>query len=575
VKARINWEELMNTTLRFLPVYIVALLLQTVTLTAEENSDILNALRLELDRSLENLTHAAEVPLYYLAYQVTEEREFVLSAQDGGFKAPQLKLHRYLDVDVRVGDMQLDNTREIRGGSWRDNYSGRRIVEFPLESDPDAIRSVLWAETEYQYRKAQERYTKVLANRQVKVEEENLSDDFSPCDPHQYVEETSYTAVDTAYWNGIIGRTSAYFTQFPFVFKSSASMRLLDKTIFFINSDGSRLQHSLYYIVLGIRTEGMAEDGMELKRDESWAAASMDRLPDEETIMKSAERLVKELEILIDAPIVDPYIGPAILRSRASGVFFHEIFGHRIEAQSQKSVRDGQTFTKKIGEQILPEFISIYDDPTLKSLHGKDLRGYYKYDDEGTPSERVTVVENGILKNFLTSRSPLLEFKRSNGHGRRNYGYDVISRQGNLIVESTNVVPFDQLKQMLVEECKRQNKPYGLIFEDISGGFTMTGRWAPQAFKVLPLYVVRVYADGSPDEAVRGVDIVGTPLTSFSKILITGDEDDVFNGSCGAASGMVPVTAVSPSILVSEIEVQKRPKGQEKPPILPPPGHME
>ena len=124
-----------------------------------------------------------------------------------------------------------------------------------------------------------------------------------------------------------------------------------------------------------------------------------------------------------------------------------------------------------------------------------------------------------------------------------------------------------------VAERPGKGKPYGLIFDDISGGFTMTGRRGPQAFKVLPLYVYRVYADGRPDEVVRGVDIVGTPLTCFSKILITGDDDDVFQGTCGAESGMIPVSAVSPSVLVSEIEVEKRQKGQEKPPILPPPKH--
>jgi TldD protein len=151
----------------------------------------------------------------------------------------------------------------------------------------------------------------------------------------------------------------------------------------------------------------------------------------------------------------------------------------------------------------------------------------------------------------------------------------VVSRQGNLIIQSNNTVPYKHLREMLIEECKKQGKPYGLIFDDFAGGFPMTVRRGPQAFKVLPLYVYRVYADGRPDEVVRGVDIVGTPLTCFSKILITGDDDGVFNGTCGAESGGVPVSAVSPSILVSEIEVEKRQKEQEKPPILPPPEHDE
>jgi TldD protein len=340
-----------------------------------------------------------------------------------------------------------------------------------------------------------------------------------------------------------------------------------------VSSEGHRLKHGNHYLRLGLGVSGMAEDGMELDRHHIFSSATMGRLAAEDEVMEAAERLVRELEELIDAPLVEPYIGPAVLRNRASGVFFHEIFGHRMEGHRQKSEREGQTFTKKVGEQILPEFISVYDDPSMSIFQGTELRGYYKFDDEGALARRVNLVENGVLRNFLMSRSPIENFPTTNGHGRRQYGYDVVSRQGNLIIESSNAVPYERLREMLIEECQDQDKPYGLIFDDISGGFTMTGRRGPQAFKVLPLLVYRVYADGRPDEVVRGVDIVGTPLTSFSKIIVTADDDGVFNGTCGAESGMIPVSAVSPSILVSEIEVEKRQKEQEKPPILPPPGH--
>src|SRR6185436_18731805 len=169
------------------------------------------------------------------------------------------------------------------------------------------------------------------------------------------------------------------------------------------------------------------------------------------------------------------------------------------------------------------------------------------------------------------SRSPVTGFDKSNGHGRREPGRQVVSRQANLMVQSTNAVPFVKLREMLVGECKKQGKPYGYLFDDITGGFTTTVRAGPQAFKVLPVVVYRVHADGRKDELVRGVDIVGTPLSCFSKIIATGDDPAVFNGSCGAESGWVPVSAVSPSILVGEIEIEKRARSQERPPILPPP----
>ena len=185
----------------------------------------------------------------------------------------------------------------------------------------------------------------------------------------------------------------------------------------------------------------------------------------------------------------------------------------------------------------------------------------------------MTLVDQGVLRNFEMSRSPLVGFAHSNGHGRRQLGYAPISRQGNLIVESNHKVGDAQLRQMLIEETKRQGKPFGLLIDDIAGGFTFTGRGQPQAFQVLPLVVYRVYPDGRGDELVRGVDIVGTPLVSLTKILATGDTPEVFNGYCGAESGSIPVSAVSPAILISEMEVQKKETSTDKPPILPAPAH--
>jgi len=183
----------------------------------------------------------------------------------------------------------------------------------------------------------------------------------------------------------------------------------------------------------------------------------------------------------------------------------------------------------------------------------------------------VPVVENGILRNFLLSRAPVAGFEQSNGHGRKEPGYRAVGRQGNLIVQASRTVANSKLREMLIEETKNQGKPFGLFFEDISGGFTLTGRSSPQAFQVTPIMVYRIYVDGRPDELVRGVDLIGTPLTSFSKIVAAGDKLEVFNGFCGAESGYVPVSAVSPSILTTQIEVQKKAKASDRMPILPPP----
>ena len=292
---------------------------------------------------------------------------------------------------------------------------------------------------------------------------------------------------------------------------------------------------------------------------------------DKTTVLAKTEAMAKNLDDLRVAPITEPYDGPAILSGRAAAVFFHEVLGHRLEGQRQRGDEEGQTFTKLLGKPILPSFLSVADDPTMRDFKGQPLSGHYSFDDEGEPARRVQLVENGVLKTFLMSRLPVASFANSNGHGRAETGKMPAGRQGNLIVTSTKAVSDAELRDMLKAEAKKQGKAYGLYFEDISSGFAVTTRSSPQAFQVIPLVVYRVYVDGRPDELVRGVSIVGTPQAALSRILATNDKPDVFNGECGAESGTVPVSAVAPAMLVSDIETQRQAQGTARPPILPPP----
>jgi len=295
--------------------------------------------------------------------------------------------------------------------------------------------------------------------------------------------------------------------------------------------------------------------------------------PSDKAVATASATLTKEMQGLVKAPLNEPSVGPAMLTGRAAAVFFHEVFGHRAEGHRQKDISEGQTFAKKVGEPILPDFLSIVDDPTTKKEGHDDLLGYYRFDDEGVSSHEVILVDHGTLKNFEMSRSPLADFPHSNGHGRRQLGATPVSRQGNLIVKSNKTVTNAELRAELIALVKKQNKQYGLLIDDIAGGFTFTGRGLPQAFQVQSLVVYKVFADGRPDELVRGVDIVGTPLAALTKIVATGDTPEVFNGYCGAESGSVPVSAVAPAILTTELEVQKKQTDTDAPPILPPPAH--
>jgi predicted Zn-dependent protease len=309
---------------------------------------------------------------------------------------------------------------------------------------------------------------------------------------------------------------------------------------------------------------------MELPRFESWFAFTPAGLPGDAQVLRAADKVIADLRALRSAPVVDPYTGPAILSGRASAVFFHEVFGHRIEGHRQKQENEGQTFKKKINQAVLPATFSVYFDPTVRRSGTTDLMGYYPVDNEGVTARRVTVVEQGILKEFLMSRSPIQGFPTSNGHGRAQPGQKPVARQSNLIVEAKQPKTRAELKAMLIDQLKQENKPFGLFFEDIQGGFTITGRTIPNAFNVLPVMVYSVQQDGS-EKLVRGVDLIGTPLTAFSKIAAADNQLEIFNGICGAESGQVPVSAISPGLLISQVEVQKKSKSSDRPPILPPP----
>ena len=400
------------------------------------------------------------------------------------------------------------------------------------------------------------------------MKDADSSADFSSEPPATYQEPPPPISNIDAQWADRARKWSSEVADFPDVLYSSVSLSSERLSKFMVSTEGTHLLHGRNFVSLSIVARGKATDGMDLVALEDFQAADLAHLPQPTDIDSAAKRVGHNLADLAQAPAVEPFVGPAILSGRAAAVFFHEIFGHRIEGHRQKDEAEGQTFTKAVGTSVLPSFLSVVFDPTRRTLDGIDLNGYYTYDDEGVKARPVTVVENGILKTFLMSRSPIDGVDHSNGHGRRQPGLEVVSRQSNLIVESKKQVSDQALREMLVAEIKRQNKPYGLYFDEITGGYTTTQRRGLQAFTVIPLMVYRVFADGRPDELVRGVDIVGTPLSSFAKILATSDKPQVFNGYCGAESGQVPVSASSPAILVSEIEVQKKQHSQDRPPFL-------
>ena len=538
--------------------------------TQAKRSPLLAALQAELDRSMKTLG-TLDPPAYFLGYTVTDSQRVNVSGSNGALLSSDEARNRWLEVSVRTGSYNLDNSHKV---GERQMPSGGPGTSAPIDDDADVLRRAIWLETDKQYRVASEALIKIKTGKEVKVETaEGRAPDFSREEPHTYIGAQTSLSLDRKPWEEKVRAYTKEFRSSAAIINSIVTFTAQSQNVFQVSSERTQLQFGQIRYRLELFIQGKAPDGMDINRYYNFDWVNASEAPDDKAVYAAEATMRKELEGLVAAPINDPTVGPALLTGRAAAVFFHEVFGHRAEGHRQKDVTEGQTFSKKVGEQILPDFLSITDDTTMKKLGGQDLLGYYQFDDEGVPAQRVMLVDHGVLKNFEMSRSPLVGFPRSNGHGRRQLGATPVSRQGNLIVQSSKTVTNAQLRAKLIELIKAQGKSYGLLIDDIAGGFTFTGRGQPQAFQVLPLVVYKVFADGRPDELVRGVDIVGTPLAALTKIVATGDTPEVFNGYCGAESGSVPVSAASPAILTSELEVQKKESSTDRPPILPPPAH--
>ena len=536
---------------------------------------LLDAMTTELHRAFTSLGKQVaektdadkQMPPYYLSYSVSDASGVSIRAEYGALAESTASRVRVADVQVRLGSPALDNTH----GAHR--ATAVNTMQLPLADDREALARSLWLATNTGYGTALENYLRVKTEAEVRAKEEDTSPDFSQEVPETHIgKQAAPVAVDRALWERRIRALSQVFREFPDVYQNAVIMTAQSETDYFASSEGSRVvtPHEQARIVVVAATR--AEDGMELYREQTFEAETVAGLPPQAELEAAMRELGKSLEELRIAPVTEPFDGPVILSGRAAAVFFHEVLGHRLEGQRQRGDEEGQTFTKDVGKPVLPSFLSVADDPTMTKFGKTWLSGSYEFDDEGEKAQRVDLIDDGVLKTFLMSRLPIASFSSSNGHGRAEVGHVPTGRQGNLIVTSTKSVPEAELRKELIEEAKKQGKPYGLYFEDISSGFAVTQRSSPQAFQVIPLVVWRVYVDGRPDELVRGVSIVGTPLAAMKRIVATGDKSEVFNGECGAESGTVPVSAVAPAMLLSEMETQRQPQGTDRPPILPKPG---
>ncbi len=528
----------------------------------------------ELQRAHESLQLKGHEAPYFISYAVRAINTQEVGAKYGAVFVDRRRRDKRLQVDVRVGSYQFDNTgsaQELFDLDGNDSgYAAGR--EAPLDDDPAALRTALWLLTDETYKKSLSAYLKKKGKEVYRPDDPDTPPSFSREEPHVSIDPPAAHGLDRVAWERESREQTQRLAVHPELFDSQMRVSVDHEEREFASTEGTRLVTERVIYGLHVQAYARAPDGMLLENSRDFYGATEKELPRGAELAGRIDEMVAELLALRKAPVLDPYTGPALLEPEAAGVLFHEAVGHRLEGERQNDDKDGRTFKGQIGKPILPFFLTIADDPTQRAFGPVSLNGYYRFDDQGVPAQRATLVEKGVLKTFLLSRAPVEGAPpRSNGHGRSAAGRDPVARMSNLIVESSKTLSWPHLKEALIAEARRQDRPFGLIIRDVTGGNTDTSSYAYQAFKGQPRLVYKVDAKTGQETLVRGVEIVGTPLLSINKIIATGEERRVFNGFCGAESGYVPVSTVAPTVLVSEIELQRTRKDTGRPPVLPSP----
>jgi predicted Zn-dependent protease len=524
-------------------------------------------------RSMERLRIPGYEAPYFIAYQVKELLQEEVAGRFGALSDDRTRHDRKIFVDVRVGSYALDSSARddlasLLGPEGQTWFAPR---DAPVDDDPTALRNALWLLTDEKYKQALSSWFRKKSKAIYRAEEQDAAPSLSREPPQRHVDEPLPFSFDRGRWQGEVRRITGLFREHPQVLDSTMKVTAEKQIRWLTNSEGTALVTEQALFGLHVQAIARAVDGQLLENSRSFYARTEAGLPDPVRLEREVRALILELEALRTAPALDPYTGPAILAPDAAGVLFHEAVGHRLEGERQDDDKEGQTFKGQLGKLILPSFLTVVDDPTLREHGPTSLNGHYRFDDQGVPARRTVLVKDGALETFLLSRKPVNPFTRSNGHGRSQGAQPPTARMGNLVVSSSRNASMTELRRMLIEEARRQGKPYGLVIQDITGGNTNTMSFGYQAFKGTPRLAYRIDVATGRQELVRGVELVGTPLTTINKILATGGEPQAFNGFCGAESGYVPVSTLSPATLISEIELQRVTRANERSPILPAP----
>jgi predicted Zn-dependent protease len=495
---------------------------------------------------------------YFISYMLRDEERWCLKAKFGALKVRTHDRSRNAFADVRVGSYSYD---QIRDGGLLDNDKDSEsygYVDLPYGGrSHDGVRHGLWRLTDARFREAVEA---LLDKKSRELTYRNPGRHFKAFErrkPAVDLRWTPFPELDVDAWARFVERASAVLKRFPDVKDSQVEFEADHICRMFVSSEGARrIQcHAIWSVECYLWLLSDGGDGI------PWTVkhtvANPTELPSIDSFLREIRKTVGVLRKLAQAPTLRSFSGPALLEPVPAGLLMHEAVGHRLEGSRLLASGEGQTFKDSVGKQILPDFLSIRENPLLERYGKHSLIGHYRYDDEGVEAQNTPLVVDGVLERFMATRMGISRRHHSSGHARSAYHQRPISRMGVTLVESSNGLDRRALKRKLLEEIRRRGAPFGIRIIEASSGETATEAYNFQAFLGEINLASKIYPDGH-EEWIRGVNFVGTPLNAIGSIVAAGDRSEVDNAYCGAESGYVPVTTISPALLVSELELQSK-----------------
>ena len=510
---------------------------------------LLESLLTELDRSKDHLKMDGVKPPYYIEYRVDDVDNLDTEASFGALLSSQRSRVRVLRVVVRIGEYKQDSY-------YGQGTGGATIL--PLDNDPIALRRQIWLMTDEAYKAAADAYAEKLSALKQFTPDPNPVDDFAKAPVVTKIEPAVSLKMDENYWKQTLEEATNLYRKYPEIQSVSASARFRSVNQYFVNSEGTIVRDGRMNGTVTLVGETQAADGMRLQRSPYWTELRPEDLPKREELLKETTQMLETLKALRNAPIVEEsYRGPVMFAPDASNDILSALIGGNIlgrKPQLGKPNRTTGAFATSYKTRVLPKFMSVVDDPTIKEFAGKKLVGSYDVDGEGVAAQSVNVVADGTLENYLMNREPIRDFPASNGHGRASPGAPALPSVGTLIFKTSEPQSPADLTKKLKEMASAEDKPYGYRVDTLGTGNA-------------PRLLYRIYTSDGHEELVRGAVFNELDVRALRNDLIALGSDPLVSNRVGG----LPETIIAPSLLFDELEVKRADTSKEKLPEYPAP----